>query len=271
MASKASGLWQHLLLQKFHFTNIFPVLLPGMCWSLTVATETPEFIKKQQSLMTSAGAMFLVRIGVPRPSLDNLFSSLQSRQVGFNYFKKHMLLPLADNTCACPKNSRQSFLRRQERSPYPQNRGNVSPVGRCSDQEHSQQQEITPWGQQPALLRALMLWNPPNPPHFTGKHNQWCWWAGSDDPVTHRHGDWTTKAANFAVRVFRVGRIQCKIHQGCSSRIPWPWKSGGDLMPGEKEEWWFPWIPTGSTQLRPLPAITDKVVLLSCKKRTAAG
>lgn len=108
----------------------------------------------------------------------------------------------------------------------------------------------------------------PNLPHFIRTHNQWCWWAGNDDPVTHRHRDWTIKAAN---RVFRVGRIQCKIQREYSRRIPWPWKSGRDLMQMEKEEWRFPWIPTESTQLWPLPANTDKVILLSCKKRTAAG
>lgn len=88
--------------------------------------------------------------------------------------------------------------------------------------------------------------------------------------MTHRHRDWITETVNFALRVFRVGRIQCKIQQGCSSRISWTWKSGRDLMPAEKEKWRFPWIPTGSTQLWPLLANTDKFVLLSCKK-TAAG
>lgn len=128
-----------------------------------------------------------------------------------------------------------------------------------------------PWVQHPTLLSGLMLWNSLNLPQFTETHNQWCWWAGNDDLVNYRHRDWTTKTVNFAVRVFRVGKIQCKIKQGSSSRIPWTWKSGRYLMPVEKEKWRFPWIPTGSTQLQPLPANTDKVVLLSCKKWTAAG
>lgn len=42
-------------------------------------------------------------------------------------------------------------------------------------------------------------------------------------------------------------------------------------MPVEKEEQRFPWIPPGLTQLQPLPANTAKVLLWSCKKRTAAA
>lgn len=167
-----------------------------------------------------------------------------------------MLLPLADNSSACPKNFRQKFLRRQEHNLCPE-KGETCSLWmiRPGTQSAARNQ---PWVQHPALLSGLVLWNPPNLPHFIRTHNQWCWRAGNDDPVTHRYRDWTTKAANFTVRVLRAGRIQCKIQQGCSSRIPWPWKSGRDLMPVEKEEWRFPWIPTGLTQLQPLPSNTDK-------------
>lgn len=209
--------------------------------------------------------MFLVWIGAPRSSLDNPFFSLWSRWVGITFFKKHVLLPLADNSSACPKNSRQKFLSSQERNLCPENRGNVSPLGKSSDQEtvSSRKPPLATTSCTDHWFNALKTYLP----HFIRMHNHWCWRAGNDDPMTHRHRDWTIKAANFVVRVFRVGRIQCKIQQRCSNRIPWPWKSGRDLMQMEKEEWRFLWIPTRSTQLRPLPADTDKVILLSCKKR----
>lgn len=149
--------------------------------------------------------------------------------------------------------------------------GGMCPLWADAQTRNTVSSKKLPLGKTSCTAQCLMLWNPPNLLHFTGMHNQWCWWAGNDDPVTHRHRNWTTKAANFPVRVFPVGRIQCKIQQGCSSRILWSWRSGRDLMPMEKEEWRFPWIPTGSTQLWPPSENTDTVVLLSCKKRTAAG